>query len=87
MTDADRGGDNTVARVAPLPRGMIAETAAFAGVTRSYVSRIVHGRQPWRRARLSLIRLLYHAGWSPPRSTRQDVRRWLDRGGLTARDL
>lgn len=67
--------------------GFVTEAAAFAGVSRSYASRVVNGQKPWRRARTSLIRHLYQGGWCPKDASRAVVRRWLDRGGLTARDL
>lgn len=62
-----------------LAYGAVQEAARFAGVHRTFASRVANGKQPWRTARLSLIRALYAVGWHPPApDDRRTVRRWLD---------
>lgn len=62
-----------------LKYGAVTEAARFAGVHRTFASRVANGKQPWRQARLSLVRALYAAGWTPPLpDDRRTVRRWLN---------
>lgn len=59
--------------------GAVTEAARFAGVHRTFASRVANGKHPWRTARPSLVRALYTAGWHPPApDDRRTVRRWLD---------
>lgn len=60
-----------------LPHGLIIELVAFTGFTRSYISRIIHERQDWRKAAPVLVRALYQHGWCP-KAGRSEVRRHLN---------